>query len=405
MEFATSKEEGFAINTSVEIRIENFHTNKERMYATPIENNANQDYGITFSVSVCPDGVNKKTEGWLIVQPDIEENKGFVSLHNAVSSMIVSIIDTDGHSRLPKSFHIDYDTEILQNEQLSYAKYLERSFILSRADEFLPEDVLTLRCDISLTCSGVSPSCPPESFREWPFRAFFRSIPRRVCFENGAETADPSGTFTVFDFTSRVITSSEFHKLIMEFGCTLSYDTLFSSESKEGITEHVWTFDARPDRFLLSLDERQDSVGARFLKASSLIRQCVEVPLKGQQENRIELPNVDGETFKIVLFFLASGTLPNFEFGALVNVYKFAHLYEMEELLRRCAEYLTKYLETETYLEKDLSDFEELERIANLYSDKYLSELLESRRREYENLERDLRPLRMDDSAYSHCYI
>ncbi|GBO03483.1 hypothetical protein AVEN_54450-1 [Araneus ventricosus] len=85
-------------------------------------------------------------------------------------------------------------------------------------------------------------------------------------------------------------------------------------------------------RFLLSLNERQDSVGARFLKASSLIRQCVEVPLKGQQVNRLELLNVGSETFKVVLFFLASGTLPNFQFSVLGNVYKFSHLFEMEEL-------------------------------------------------------------------------
>ncbi|GBO28885.1 hypothetical protein AVEN_20092-1, partial [Araneus ventricosus] len=291
----------------------------------------------------------------------------------------------------PRSFELHYDGESqlggLSGDNLSKTTYLERSFILGRADELLPEGVLTLRCDIYFSWSVVSPSYPSGRINDRqtsPFEDFLRVIPQRVCFRSDAETGDPSKTFIVFDFTSRAITSSEFQQVFMELGCNGSYDEMFIICSKQDgpdISEHVWIFDVRPDKFILSLDERKDTVGARLLKASSLIRHCVEVPLKGQQENYLELPNVDSETLKVVLFFLASGTLPNSEFGELKKVYKFSHLFEMEELQRRCATCIAESIEHESVFEK------EVKRIADLHSDEYLSELLEARRRE--NLKRD----------------
>ncbi|GBM66928.1 hypothetical protein AVEN_211283-1 [Araneus ventricosus] len=222
---------------------------------------------------------------------------------------------------------------------------------------------------------------------------FFRSIPQIVCFKNDAETGDSSDTSTVFDFTSQNLTSPGF-----DLGS-------FSSESKENgtyISEHVWIFDAHPDRFLLSLDERQDTVGARFLKASSLIRQCVEVPLKGQQENRIEFPNVDSETFKVVLSFLVTGTLPIVEFGALKKLYKFSQLYEMEDLQRRCAEEMLVPFKTVHLVPNTLGSHEEkeLEGIADTYSD--IRYLLKTNVNDFDN---DLPLLLIDDRSNYDCYI
>ncbi|GBN09324.1 hypothetical protein AVEN_88038-1 [Araneus ventricosus] len=271
------------MDTSLEIRMQDFRTDGKRVREEKYMKHKDSSHELKVDISVFafPNGADKNTEGWLVVLPDVY----LTCIHrpmNSALSWIVSIIDIEGNSRFPQSFERDGGRggtlEVPPDADFSHTKYLERSFILSRADEFLLDGVLTLRCDIYLSWSGVSLGHPSRRFydrQRSPFKKFFDSLPQRVCFQNDAEKGDPSDTFTLFDLTSKILTSPQFQDFIERFGFyggSLKLP-LPASESKEDITailEHVWIFDARPDKFILSLDDRKDTVGTRLLRASSL---------------------------------------------------------------------------------------------------------------------------------------
>ncbi|GBN09322.1 hypothetical protein AVEN_88036-1 [Araneus ventricosus] len=387
-------------NFSLEIRI-NFPKDAKKVSRFKIMKlrHSNQRFKFRFLVSVFPYGVNKETEGWLVVLPDVRIPKHEPRPRDyGILSCTVSVIDTEGNSRLPRSF-----VEIPSEKDDSFPKYFERSLFLSRKDEFLSGSILTLRCDIHFYLNTVF----REGLIHRILKDFLRPIPQEFCYKNEAQTGDPddiskrdlSDAFTVFDFTHQVLTLPPFHESRRRFGVFGNPVSLssFCSDSKEDSTdilEQVWIFDTETVRFLVSLDERQDGVGVRLLKASPVIRRMVNAPMKERREKRIHFPNITSRTFIIVLFFLEKGMLPTSENRDFLDVYKFSHFHEMEVLQRKCAEAMVKSLVFPT---------EELKKTADNYSDEYLSKLLESRRLDYENLEQPR--LKMDDRPDSDCYI
>ncbi|GBM66939.1 hypothetical protein AVEN_211292-1 [Araneus ventricosus] len=450
------------VYTNLEIRIEDFREcNELKFLNIPKDfelrySHKNLEFG--FYVAVYPNGLNKETEGWLTVFPEVRlYDSRNQSAHCGVISGTVSITDIEGNSRFPRSFqryyakerifHMPGDIayffpEKLYQEMLTredeLLKYLERSFILNRADEFLSEGVLTVRCDFCSDLNAIVSWIASEPL--YTARVVREPFKFSLCSINKAQTGALNDTLKanfnnvclVFDFTFQVLTLPQFHESRKRFDVygippespMLSSDSKeesvltlpqyhesrkrfgvygippepssLSSKSKEISTdelEHIWMFgfvDNICQRFLLSLDERQDSLGTRLLQSSPVIRRMVNTDMRERRENCIELPNVKGKTFQRVLLFLVNGRLNYLQCDEVLDVYEFSHFFEMIDLQRICVETIVKAYE-----------FEEVERIIDLYSDEYLSGLLESRR--LGKLEEPL--FKMEDIPNSDCYI
>ncbi|CAL1300861.1 unnamed protein product [Larinioides sclopetarius] len=387
-------------NYSLEIKI-NFpkDTKKVFRFKTMKLKHSNQRFKFRFLVTVFPYGVNKETEGWLVVLPDVRIPKNEPRPRDyGILSCTVSVIDVEGNSRLPRSF-----VEIPSERDENFPKYLERSLILRRKDEFLSGDILTLCCDIHFYLNTVF----RESLIHRILKDFLRPVPQEFFYKDESQTKDPhdiykrdlTNAFTVFDFTYKILTlppSHELRKRYGVFGNPVSLSS-FDSHLKEDNTdslEHVWIFDTETVRILLSLDERQDSIGVRLLKANPVIRRMVNAPMKERLEKLIRFPDTTSRTFIIVLYFLDKGILPPSENRDFLDVYKFSNFHEMEVLQRKCAKAMVKSQAFPT---------EELKRIAENYSDEYLLKLLQSRRLDYENLE--LSRLKVNDRPDFECYI
>ncbi|XP_055926096.1 uncharacterized protein LOC129957672 [Argiope bruennichi] len=377
MDFTNYETGSHVIKTTFEIKIEDFYSTsdligKEHRNPHPLVQ--------SIYAAVYPNGVDADTEGWVVVLPDVDVSPGW-NPENEMLSWIVSIIDNTGTPKIPRSFeecHFDGDFQ--------HEKYLDKSFILSRADEFLAEGVLTLRCDIYFTwndnrddwsgCTYEYMKMKKEQLKL--LNGFLHTIPKATV-DTSAETGHSGEAYKIYDFTHRILTLPQFDEVRKAFGIYGIAPSFTRSRSKSkqnspeiwDIWEHVWIFDIFPDRFFLLLDENQESVGSSLMKASPVLRRCLNTPMKEKRDKRIELYHVKSRAFLMILFFLEKGMLPPAQFDELVDVYKISHLYEMKELQQKCAQQLVKSLVFPT-------DFEELLRIAYLYSDEYLSTILDS---------------------------
>ncbi|GBN75695.1 hypothetical protein AVEN_169098-1 [Araneus ventricosus] len=372
-----------SINVNLEIRIKDFRTASNSSTKGKYIEHSDSIFNAWFSASAFPNGFDKDSEGWLMVRPYVTALRGSYRPQNSVVSWTVSVTDIEGSTRFPRSFTQNLSKDITD------AKYLERSFILNRADEFLPEGVLTARCDICFQRYNVAPENHSKiAKRITPY------VPSgdREFDENDPETGYPIDDYADFVTKNKILTE------VLYLAQTGKVHAICDPPSSEGRHPKAWTFETPTESFNVILDERRNNIGTRLLEASPVIRRCVNAPMKERREKRIELPTVDSQTFKNVCYFVVNETLPKFEFGELFEIYKFSHLYEMEALQRNCAEDIMNSLEQET-------DFKELQKLAEFYSDEYLSELLYMRRHGDENLERDLPHFRMDDRPHSDCYV
>ncbi|GBL93531.1 hypothetical protein AVEN_59718-1 [Araneus ventricosus] len=375
------------VTTALEIKIEDFRNATEQVSKECRKNYEHFDF--LFSALVLPNGNCTENDGWVVVL--INETMHFLSfLHDDdLLTWTVSVIDIEGNSRLPISF----TKSPFARTDLSDLKYLERSFILNQADELLPDDVLTLRFDISYIftwCKSlvVEGDITPISTYFY-YNYFLFSTPNAICVQDGVDCSKNEVSIDiqtcnqkVFDFTSQVLTLPQFHDLRKRFGVygVSPWPCNLTSVSKDNIFEHVWIFDTDPDRFLISLDGQEDDLGPRLLKASSVIRHCVHSPMKEQSQRRIQLSNVKSETFRFVLFYLTKGTLFFPDFHKLLDVYEMSHFYEMKDLQQKCAEHLVALFRIPTVVDQKKV-------IADLYSDEYLLNLLRRRWSESQILE------------------
>ncbi|GBN09330.1 hypothetical protein AVEN_88044-1 [Araneus ventricosus] len=440
-----------SINVNLEIRIKDFRTASKSSTKGKYIQHSDRDFNAWFSALTSPNGFDKDSEGWLVVRPYVTAMQGSYRPQNSIVSWTVSVTDIEGNTRFPRSFTQNLSKDITD------AKYLERSFILNRADEFLPEGVLTVNCYICFEWYNFAPSLAPENhskiakritpdvpsgdrefvkndadsktfeyavyflmfeplpkyefievFEIYEFsnlygmeavqrkiaELFTRDVPSgyRELAKNDPETGDPIDDYVDFVMKNKILTQVVY---LAESGKVFA---IYDPPSSEGGHPKAWTFETRTESFNVILDDQRNSIGTRLLEASLVIRRCVNAPMKERREKRIKLPTVDSQTFEKVCYFVVNETLPKFEFDDLFEIYKFSHLYEMEALQRNCAEDIMNSLEHET-------DFKELQKLADFYSDEYLSELLYMRRHGDENLERDSPHFRMDDRPHSDCYV
>ncbi|CAL1300860.1 unnamed protein product [Larinioides sclopetarius] len=373
-----------SMNVSLEIKIKDFRTTDKSCTKGKYIEHSDYDFNVWFSASASPNGCDKDTVGWLIVRPYVTVLRGKHRPQNSVVSWTNSVIDIEGNNKFPRSFTHDLSKDITD------AKYLERSFIVNRADDFLPGGVLTVRCDICFHCYNDSPALAPENHSK-----IAESVLSDVPNCDPESKNDPDTGYSTDDFAGFV----EKNKILAEVVYLAHLGRVFAvynPPSPEGRHPKVWIFSTRTESFNVILDDQLNSIGSRFLKASAVFRRCVNAPMKERREKHIELPDFDSKTFKIVVYFLIKGTLPKLEFHDLMEIYKFSHMYEMEVLHRICAEDMVNSLDHER-------DFEELQKFADFYSDKHLSELLYVCR--HGNEMRDSSHFRMDDKPYSDCYV
>ncbi|GFX86712.1 uncharacterized protein TNCV_1409091 [Trichonephila clavipes] len=136
------------------IKIENFslvnQCQKARDYFILRRNPFFQLFGIT----IYPNGISPETQGYVSIQlykilrdPDENEDLKVFSGENKGSiSWTLSVIDVNGAGKLYQSYakeniaNFPYDVVV--------PNFLERSAILKQSDELLPEDVLTVKCEL-----------------------------------------------------------------------------------------------------------------------------------------------------------------------------------------------------------------------------------------------------------------
>ncbi|CAL1285340.1 unnamed protein product [Larinioides sclopetarius] len=352
------------------------------------------------------------TDGWLAVFPEVKiylkaENRYFNPKHLWWTA---SIIDTEGNPRFPQYFEKYPKVNDDQTNELREAKYLEKSFILNRADDLLSEDILLLRCDIRFDIDVVQEVWTNRIHQidDIDFVCFIRTIPLEIC-------ADPNRKhlFAVFNLTSQyLLFPGHFRFGIHDISRWIKTDltsevvdiapfswsiNLESTEDSTDNMEDIWILDTDPDRFLVSTTRRPGNLGRFLIASSPVLRQCINTPMREQGEKRIDLSTVDSKIIRMVLYFLQSGRLPKCKFHELVEIYEFSHLYLMENLQLRSAKYMVEGCD-------DMSLLEEIKSIANFNSDSYLLNLLEKRRRELETDEPENQDT-MEDRPGSDCYI
>ncbi|CAL1297510.1 unnamed protein product [Larinioides sclopetarius] len=395
-------------NITLEMGVENFSTTSEIASVFHGE----EDKPILYRVRVFAGNIG----GWLAVSPEVkifhEEAWDIYFIPNYLW-WTVSIIDTKGHSRFPQYFEKYPDKDEDETDELREAKYLEKSFILDRADELLSEDVLSLRCDIHFDLDVIQEiwASSEQKFNDVDFFSFVRKILWKLYF-----TPDDHAEFRYKDL--KIVRVLKVHDLTFQnltlpesypFGVhDISPDPKsISSESGEDIADilkDVWMFDTNPDRFLLSITRRPGNLGRFLIASSPVIRRCIDTPMREQGEKRIQLSNVDGLIFTMVLYFLKCGRIPRCKFDELVEIYEFSHFYLMENLQFRSAKCMAEKCDS-------ISLLEEIKSMADLNSDEYLLKLLDRRRRELEELSRGLElkkhgnPDAVEDRPDFDCFI
>ncbi|CAL1289878.1 unnamed protein product [Larinioides sclopetarius] len=370
------------------------------------------------------------TDGWLAVFPEVKIYQKAENVYFKPKYLwwTASIIDTEGHPRFPQYFEKYPKINDDQTNELREAKYLEKSFILNRADDLLSEDILLLRCDIRFDIDVVQEVWTNniDKINDIDFVCFIRTIPCKICMDLNRKYA-----FFVFNLTyqhlhfprhfrfgihdiSRSINSepktdiSEFEEfLLSEFADIAPFSwsiNLASTEDSTDNMEDIWILDTDPERFLLSTTRRPGNLGRFLIASSPVLRQCINTPMREQGEKRIDLSTVENKIIRMVLYFLQSGRLPKCKFHELVEIYEFSHLYLMENLQLRSSKCMVEGCD-------DMSLLEEIKGIANCNSDSYLLNLLEKQRRELEHLRGGFEtkehgnPDTMEDKPGSDCYI
>ncbi|GBL99870.1 hypothetical protein AVEN_162861-1 [Araneus ventricosus] len=335
----------FVVDSALDISVDDFYNATVKL----ISKESHEHWDLHFSVSVFPDGVYRHHRGWVEVFLKETVHSEALKHEDDILTCTVSIIDVEGNSRFPQSFtELTYDG--------IHIKYLERFFILNRADELLSDGVLTLRCDISYTCTWGYLLYYPRSLsdrktttdKEKPkpktniaeMNMFYESMPNVTFFKDGK-------SLRVFDLTLDILTLPPFHELRKPFGVyeisgfnmssVIGEPNLKPNEDRNFVLDDVWMLDIGPDRFLMSL---KSDWGSRLLEVSPFIKSRIHAAMKEEREKRIILPNVDIQTFKKAFCYLRHGEVVFSDFSELVSVHEMALSYGMKDLQRDCLEEL-----------------------------------------------------------------
>ncbi|GFT53401.1 uncharacterized protein NPIL_691091 [Nephila pilipes] len=154
---------------SANIVIENFSLiNQTEEYYGLLETRKSY-YPRLFKVTVYPNGIRAGSEDYISVEVRkyLKDPDPLNRYSSDIITWTLSIVDVSGMGRYYQTFskenivHFPYRMEIVH--------FLKRSILLEKADEFLPGDVLTVRCEV-LFLSYPGPAIEKNGFlRSWAF--------------------------------------------------------------------------------------------------------------------------------------------------------------------------------------------------------------------------------------------
>ncbi|GBN43010.1 hypothetical protein AVEN_214004-1 [Araneus ventricosus] len=112
-------------------------------------------YGQLYAVHVYPDGISSENQGYVSIKvskvlkdPDTIPDVGYDNI-----TWTFSVVDVGGHGRYYQS--VVKESVMNLPYQIEIPMFLRRSFVLERADELLPGDELTIRCEASFVFYSV----------------------------------------------------------------------------------------------------------------------------------------------------------------------------------------------------------------------------------------------------------
>ncbi|GIX75950.1 uncharacterized protein CDAR_291701 [Caerostris darwini] len=115
-----------------------------------------------FCVSIHPNGMSSKTQGFVSVQifKVLRDPDSFLATSRDSLSWTLSVVDSNGVAKYYQSYVKENVVHFPYNMVVS--DFLDRSILLKQADELLPSDVLTVRCELSCMFYSSSPTTEPE---------------------------------------------------------------------------------------------------------------------------------------------------------------------------------------------------------------------------------------------------
>ncbi|GBM50726.1 hypothetical protein AVEN_111031-1 [Araneus ventricosus] len=205
-----------------------------------------------FLVEVHPNGISPQHQEYVSVEILIlpEKARAWSYVNNACLYWTLSVVDLNGSKRCCQSFAIENVVHFPKPEKVTH--FLKRSFLLNQADELLPEDVLTVRCELSEIYSTSSVEfLVPKTFDS-------------ACFEEGKENSDlkPLGISNI-DTARKAQISLELHKICSTMIC-LKHHLLFPFGMNESYQESIKT--------MLANDDACDEIRQTYLSSDLTFR-------------------------------------------------------------------------------------------------------------------------------------
>ncbi|GFY74236.1 BTB domain-containing protein [Trichonephila inaurata madagascariensis] len=382
-----------AEQTVLDIQIEDFSNTNNVFCGSTIQGK------YEFAVAVHPRGMGKKTKDYVLVQiNEILNSLSLVGKSNDILKGTVSIVDIDGVARFHRSFERapTCPTErahFKQKNDYVGEKTFSRSFILERADEFLVDDVLTLRFEISYI-TGEADERPelersksvgsrPSSdsyLLNWPenMKCYCDKREKSNAFTDHAILHTPNG---VVHF--KIVLGGVPDDLFVEehespdffIPCVKNIDGDIESKicfkmggKNSELTKYDWVIETNPGKFVLSSKEDEHTFASKLMAASPVFDRMMKTSMKEKLHSCTKLRHVKSSTFVNLLYYFENGKLLFDFYYAARDLYLFAQMYNMQDLARVCSDYMEKYF--------SLSNITEMEDTANLHSDEYLKNLV-----------------------------
>ncbi|CAL1274890.1 unnamed protein product [Larinioides sclopetarius] len=437
-----SKTRNAVVDDYLDIKIKEFSsTDKIQRQWTHEANKRNGD--LLFSISVSPNGIGKRSTGDVLVKVnEVRYSEAQLSESHDVLRWTVSVVDQESNLRFPRSFtrtpsNIKESLADMQLVDFIGEKYLERSFLLSRAEELLPDDTLTLRFEISYIChSGTRKKQNEEKLKRSSSVGDFPSLDfyQQTCWHDFVPTTreitaikkkgdqDPGSepnlptyeelfslkfSDMAIEISHSPLSCGDHHWTVDDSrencGCVLvpsimpSDDNNPSSrfrgveclleENYTDFAENDWIFRTNPDKYLISMDPDANSFGSKLMEASPVIRSMVNSPMAEMRQKCINLHSVASQTFFNLLFYLENRILFFETFSDAFELYRVAHMYQMEDLLLVCADCMAKSFNPNI--------IDDVKRVADFFSDEHLWKLIES----YCNAFRNSTPVSKPESS------
>ncbi|PRD29429.1 UNVERIFIED_CONTAM: hypothetical protein NCL1_29438 [Trichonephila clavipes] len=335
-----------------------------------------------FCVSMVPGGFELLNKGYMLV--NVNEIR-----HSELSMLLetfdilrwtVSIIDVNGTEKHFVSSHriVDFSSRRDIFYELKAEKYLKLSFLLEYADELLPEDVLTLRYDISyVSCAGRKNELEyGHLLKEWQekFSVPTNELSTTDLMKKNKVTLLNKPLVRHENVTIKKNNISKFCTPDTSIENKKSNTINNEGNSKENICkleENDWTIKTSTTKVVVSLTEGKYTYGNKLVSASPVFKCMMNIDMKEKHTKYIDLSHIETNIFFDLLYYLQNGILSNDSYYNVRKLYAIAHMYMMEELQHACAVYIARSL--------NCANFDDVKSFADFYADEYLVGLVKSK--------------------------